>query len=291
MSADPAEKARLRSPAPLLLVLVLSAVLLALSFWGGLDREGEKVTNELLMKGTITYAVTRAAMAGLSVVEEIEFSAAVVSGKPFRVLRPLIDLLDRFSSVLFFSISSLALLKLLTFLFGTWAFSLLYAGVVGAMVLLFIVMPPKARLRDYWPWRVFLVATVVRFAFVLIVGFNFLAHQVFLDERQTAAMAELEHRAGMVESISGEIMTISTPGADRSAAQRVEPTPAEPQAGFFERWGQRLSPTRMLEELKVKADAVVDSVIDITVLFLLQAVVIPLLFFWCIVNLLRRLSP
>ncbi|MCA1798156.1 MAG: hypothetical protein LC632_01520 [Xanthomonadaceae bacterium] len=287
------EKAWYNSPLRMLAVVIAAAVLLGVSFWGGLDREGEKVTNELLMKGTITYAVTRAAMAGLSVVEEIEISAAVVSGKPFRVLRPLIDLLDRFSSVLFFSISSLALLKLLTYLFGTAAFSLLYAGVVAAVVLLFIVMPPyKQKLMEYWPWRVFLVATVIRFAFVLIVGLNFLTHQVFLAERQEAAMAELEHRAGIVESISGEIMTISTPGADRSATpQRVEPAPAEPQAGFFERWGQRLSPTRLLEDLKVKADAVVDSVIDITVLFLLQAVVIPLLFFWCIVNLLRRLSP
>lgn len=270
-----------------LLVLATAAALLGLSFWGGLDRHGERVTNELLVKGTVTYAVTRAAMAGLSVVEEIEVSAAVVSGKPFRVLRPLIDLLDRFSSVLFFSISSLAMLKLLTYLFGTSAFSWLFAGVVTVVLALFVLMPPKGRLMEYWPWRVFLMAAVIRFSFVLIVGMNFLAHQVFLAERQQEAMAELHERAGMVESISSEIVTLSTPTADRAA----QPPAAQPAPGFFERWGQRLSPTRMLDELKAKADAVVDSVIDVTVLLLLQALVIPLAFFWCVLTLLRRLSP
>lgn len=285
------DKAPVNRVTQMLLVLVTAAALLGLSFWGGLDRHGESVTNELLVKGTVTYAVTRAAMAGLSVVEEIEISAAVVSGKPFRVLRPLIDLLDRFSSVLFFSISSLAMLKLLTFLFGTGAFSLLFAGVVGVILLMFIVAPPKGRLMDYWPWRVFLMAAVIRFAFVLIVGMNFFAHQVFLAERQEAAMAELEERAGMVESISSEIVTISTPGAARDATPGTDAQPEVQAPGFFERWGQRLSPTRMLDEIKARADAVVDSVIDVTVLFLLQALVIPLSFFWCIMTLLRRLSP
>ncbi len=269
-----------------LLIVTAAALLLGLSFWGGLDRYGEQVTNQLLVKGTITYAVTRAAMGGLSVVEEIEISAAVVSGKPFRVLRPLIDLLDRFSGVLFLSISSLAMLKLLTYLFGTGAFSLMYAAVVAAMVILLLYRLPKGPLMNAWPWRVLLMATVVRFAFVLIVGMNFMAHQVFLAERQQQAMAELEERAGMVDAISGEIVTLSTPGSERSA---TAPEVAPP--GFFERWGHRLSPTRMIDELKVKAEAVVDSVIDVTVLFMLQAVVIPLLFFWCILGLLRRLSP
>jgi len=269
-----------------LLIVTTALLLVGLSFWGGLDRHGAQVTNELLVKGTVTYAVTRAAMGGLSVVEEIEFSAAVVSGKPFRVLRPLIDLLDRFSGVLFLAISSLAMLKLLTYLFGTAAFSLLYAAMVGAMVLLLLYRLPKGPLMNAWPWRVLLMATVVRFAFVLIVGMNFMAHQVFLDERQQEAMAELEARAGMVDTISGEIITLASPGSERSA---TVPEVAPP--GFFERWGNRLSPTRMIEELKGRAEAVVDSVIDVTVLFMLQAVVIPLLFFWCILALLRRLSP
>jgi hypothetical protein len=268
------------------LIVVAAAALLGLSFWGGLDRQGAEVTNELLIKGTATYAITRAAMGGLSVVEEIEFSAAVVSGRPFRVLRPLIDLLDRFSGVLFLSISSLAMLKLLTYLFGTWAFSLLYAAVVGLMVLVLVVRPTKGPLMQSWPWRVLLMATVIRFAFVLIVGMNFMAHQVFLAERQQEAMAELETRAGMVDSLTGEIVTLASPGsASSDATPEVEPP------GFFQRWSQRLSPTRMIDELKEKANAVVDSVIDVTVLFILQAVVIPLLFFWCILALLRRLSP
>ncbi len=267
------------------LVVVFAAALVALSFSAVLDRHGERTTADLLAKGTVVFAVTRAAMAGLSVVEELEISVAVVAGRPFKVLRPIIDLLDRFSGVLFFSLASLGLLKILTWLFGTGAFGILYASIVAAFLVLYFTMPPRARLMEYWPWRVFLMSSVVRFAFVLIVGMNFLVTTVFLGERQDAAIAELEQRAEMVETVSGEIATLSGP----SGARETAPDATEP--GFFARWGERLSPTRMLEEMRTKADQVVASVIDVTVLFLLQAVVIPLIFIWSIVGLLRRLSP
>ncbi len=252
-------------------VILLAAALAALSFSAVLDRHGETATGELLAKATVTYAVTRAAMAALSVVEEVEVSIAVVSGKPFKILRPLIDLLDRFSSVLFFAIASLGLLKILTWLFGTGAFSILYGAVIITFLLLYFTVPPKEKLADYWPWRYLLMASVVRFAFVLIVGMNALAHAVFLEERQTAAMSELEARAEVVTTVSGEIAKLSAPEEDG--------------------WFGRFSPTRMLNEVKAKGEAVVDSVIDVTVLFLLQAVVIPLAFLWLVLATLRRLAP
>lgn len=268
-----------------ILVVVFAAAMVALSFSAVLDHHGERTTANLLAKGTVVFAVTRAAMAGLSVVEELEFSVALVSGRPFKVLRPIIDLLDRFSGVLFFSLASLGMLKILTWLFGTGAFGILYASIVVAFLVLYFTMPPRERLMAYWPWRLFLMATVVRFAFVLIVGMNFLANTVFLGERQDAAIAELEQRAEMVETVSGEIATLSEPAGAREAV------PEAPERGFFERWGERLNPARMIEDMRIKADQVVASVIDVTVLFLLQAVVIPLIFIWTIVGLLRRLSP
>lgn len=278
-----------------LAVVVFAAALVALSFSAVLDRHGERTTAELLAKGTVVFAVTRAAMAGLSVVEEIEISFAVVAGRPFKILRPVIDLLDRFSGVLFFSLASLGMLKILTWLFGTGAFGILYASIVAAFLVLYFTMPPRERLMEYWPWRLFLMASVVRFAFVLIVGMNFLVTTVFLGERQDAAIAELEQRAEIVETVSGEIGTLSEPSGARGAVPDAAPPDAAPpdaaEQGFFSRWGERLNPTRMLEDMRTKADAVVDSVIDVTVLFLLQAVIIPLIFLWTIIGLLRRLAP
>lgn len=305
------------------LAIVLAVILSVVSFSSVLDRLGEEATGELLLKTTAVYAVTRGVMAAINMASEVELGVSIVVAegtvKPFRFLTPINDFLERFSEILLLAITSLGILKLLTFMFGSTAVSALYSAVLIACVVLFWLNPPESGLRKYAPFRIFMMATVIRFAFVLIVGMNFLVHHMFLDDRQEETVSALQERARAVDVVTNEVVTLAPRNiadadddgdvlADEATSDVVAETnwkfwekssgtgPAEPtqkveEPGFFSRMGDALNPTRLVSSLKEKAGAVVDSVIDASVLFLLQGLVIPLIFIGIVLAAIKRLSP
>lgn len=301
------------------LAIVLAVILSVISFSSVLDRLGEEATGELLLKATAVYAVTRGVMAAINMASEVELGVSIVVAegtvKPFKFLTPINDFLERFSEILLLSITSLGILKLLTFMFGSTAVSTLYSAVLIACVVLFWLNPPKNGLRKYAPFRIFMMATAIRFSFVLIVGMNFLVHHMFLDDRQEETVSALQDRAKAVDVVTNEVVTLAPHNiADAADDDDVSvegdtsetswkfwqkssgTVPAEPaqrveEPGFFSRIGGALNPTRLVSSLKEKAGAVVDSVIDASVLFLLQGLVIPLIFIGIVLAAIKRLSP
>jgi hypothetical protein len=306
------------------LLSLFAAMLATASVSGFLDRASGEVTGELLGKATVVYGTTRAVMAGLSFLEEVEFNVSVFVGttiSPFKVVKPINDFLDRFSNVLLLAITSLAVMKLMTFILGSTIVSWLYVGIAAWFIYAVIfTRQPSVPLKTWAPFRWFVAATVVRFSFVLIVGMNFMAHELFLAERQQLAEAELNRQAEVMDSITGEIANVarsderSVPDAqpetttrppETSADSREKPQPprfwwqrdsatpatdaADDDPGFFNRLGRALNPKQMLLRLQAQAEAFIDTVIDLTVLFLMQAVLIPLLFGFLLLRALPRL--
>lgn len=306
-----------------ILLSLFAAMLATASVSGFLDRASGEVTGELLGKATIVYGTTRAVMAGLSFLEEVEFNVSVFVGttvSPFKVVKPINDFLDRFSNVLLLAITSLAVMKLMTFILGSTIVSWLYVGIAAWFVyaVLFTHQSSTSRLstslKAWAPFRWFVAATVIRFSFVLIVGMNFMAHELFLAERQQLAEAELNRQAEVMDSITGEIANVARSDAQPDSMPRPETsidnngekpqpprfwwqrdsvTPATGQAdddpGFFNRLGRALNPKQMLLRLQAQAEAFIDTVIDLTVLFLMQAVLIPLLCGFLLLRALPRL--
>lgn len=294
-----------------ILLLLFALMLSTASVSGFLDDASEQVTGELLAKATIVYGTTRAVMAGLSFIEDVEFNVSVFVGttiSPFKVVNPINDFLDRFSNILLLAITSLAIMKLLTFIMGSTIVSWLYVAVAALFVFAMFTRYDGRPLKTYGPFRWFVAATVIRFSLVLIIGMNFMSHQLFLAERQEQAAAELNRQAEVVESITGEFANVAGSVAD----EEPEPLPEEPAIepgpqppafwwqrppgpdaddgpGLWSRLGNAISPKRMLRKLQLQAEAFVDTVIDLTVLFLLQAVLIPLLFGFLLLRAIPRL--
>lgn len=307
-----------------ILLLGFALALGVASFSGILDRASGEVTGELLGKATVVYGTTRAVMAGLSFIEDVEFNVSVFVGttiSPFKVVKPINDFLERFSNILLLAITSLAVMKLMTFILGSTIVSWLYIGIAACFIVLVIRRNSTGPLREWPPFRWFVAATVIRFSFVLIIGMNFAAHELFLAERQQQAAAQLDHQAAVMESLTGEFANVAQPQAGRSLLPETR-TPLDPEAteeetlerntvepppfwwqrgddasgaeaddgpGFFARMGSALSPRRLLGRLQAQAEAFIDTVIDLTVLFLMQAVLVPLLFGYLLLRALPRL--
>lgn len=294
------------------ILLVLFAVMLGVASASGfLDRASTEVTDELLGKATLVYGTTRAVMAGLSFIEDVEFNVSVFVGttvSPFKVVKPINDFLDRFSNVLLLAITSLAVMKLATFILGSDIVSWCYAAIAAWFALQVFMRTETGSLKQWAPFRWFVAATVVRFSFVLIVGMNFAAHELFLEERQQQAAAELDHQAAVMESLTGEFANVARPQAGKPLPpEEMEPDPSQPPPfwwqrdagpdtagaddgpGFFSRMGQALNPKRLLVRLQAQAEAFIDTVIDLTVLFLMQAVLVPLLFGYLLLRAIPRL--
>ena len=296
------------------LLLFLAAALGVASVSGFLDRASSEVTGELLGKATVVYGTTRAVMAGLSFIEDVEFNVSVFVGttiSPFKVVKPINDFLDRFSNILLLAITSLAVMKLMTYILGSTIVSWVYVAIAVGFAVLVLTRERPGRLREWAPFRWFVAATVIRFSFVLIVGMNFIAHELFLAERQEEAAAQLDRQAEVMESLTGEFANVARPQAGQEIGPEVppslEPDIVEPPPfwwqrgeeaseaeiddgpGFFNRLGSALSPRRLLARLQAQAEAFIDTVINLTVLFLMQAVLVPLLFGYLLLRALPRL--
>lgn len=297
-----------------ILLVLFAAMLGGASLSGFLDRASSEVTGELLGKATLVYGTTRAVMAGLSFIEDVEFNVSVFVGttiSPFKVVKPINDFLDRFSNVLLLAITSLAVMKLATYILGSDIVSWAYVAIAAWFALQVLMRESNTPLKQWAPFRWFVAATVIRFSFVLIVGMNFAAHELFLAERQQQAAAELDHQAAVMESLTGEFANVARPAADQAVppetVEPIEPDPSQPppfwwqrgadpdspQAddgpGFFSRMGQALNPKRLLVRLQAQAEAFISTVIDLTVLFLMQAVLVPLLFGYLLLRAIPRL--
>ncbi|WP_297473067.1 hypothetical protein [Persephonella sp.] len=123
-------------------VLGAAFIILSFVFWvlpsvsfPFLDRTGSEYFKESLKTLTITYGVVRALNAGVSVVKDSEIDiapggvgATIAAGE---ILDPVDDLIERFSSILLFSLISLGIQKTVMFMGVKLFFKILGSGLLA----------------------------------------------------------------------------------------------------------------------------------------------------------------
>jgi hypothetical protein len=257
----------IRSRWPLL--AVLSLALLLLSWSRVLDAPAGDYLDGALKRTLITFAVARALNGSISMLQDADLSVSPagvgVTLSPGELLDPINDLIEQFSSILLVASISLGAQKILL---GISSGVLLTVGLGVALVaglLLHWRAAPLASQR--WVWRVSALLILMRF-FVPIYALASHALDVyFLEPRfvEASAALDLSRRA--------------------AAAAVVEPPPpaegagiGERLAGWFERAGETLDVRARVGELRDRLGAVAEHIVTLSVVFLLQSVVLPLLF-------------
>ncbi|MEJ2539633.1 MAG: hypothetical protein P8188_06645 [Gemmatimonadota bacterium] len=255
-------------------MLVLAVVAGVLSLDGSLDRGAQAGTDRVFRQALLTYAAARSLDAAVSLAEGTELAlepgGVGVTISAGEILEPLDDLVEQFSSLMLVSATSLGLQSLLLRA-SAW-------GVLTALLLLFLL----ARVgMAFLPHRVSpgvgrLISTgttlllVARFAVPLYGVATTALFERYLQPGQEEAVQALEETSTDVR----ELEQLDEPEVDPGVVGRV--------SRWFSGAMDRLDVSERVEALRDRVGEVVDQLVHLLVVFVLQTLVLPLVFLWAV---------
>lgn len=292
MEKDPLSHARLLSGKTLLIVPIL--LLMLISSVGVLDKVSEGYVNSALTKALIAFGTARAINAAMSVAQSTTVSVEVGVGaqvSPGEVLDPLDDLVEDYSSAMKLAIGSLVIQKILLEVVSDEVFKVLL--VVSGMALLAALMMKGTGMLNLC-FKVFVSLIFLRFILVAVVVLNGLVNHAFIDERRDQAMEQL---SVLPDDLEAQIESGSTALNESSDEEMVS---AEDESGIASSVIARMrsavasageavsgaaravAATVDLPALRQKVENAVEDMVTAMALFILQTLILPLLFLFAL---------
>jgi hypothetical protein len=265
-------------------ILAILAATAALS--GLVDETGQRYAGEAFRRALVTFAVARTLNGVISVAQgtevAVEPGGVGVNFTVGQVLDPINDLVERFSAVMLVATSSLGLQNVLLRMTMWWGTSLAVA--VAAILALTVLWIPKFDLAKVQPLavRILLVTIFLRFAVpILVIGSN-LVFDTFLAAEQTAATAALEATQSEIEQMNEEAATQEAAREDQSVLERL--------GSILDDSLGSMNVSERLDRLRDRVSNASEHIIDLIVIFVLQTIILPLVFVWLFVELLKMLA-
>jgi len=256
-------------------IIALASV--AIAWTGIVDETAEVYAEDAFTRALVTFAVARTLNGVISLAQDTELAlepgGVGVNIGVGQVLDPINDLIEQFSSVMLVAATSLGAQNVLLGITSWWGVTAALA-VMGLFALVVLWWPrPVSKRWIMLGTRILMLALVLRFIMpVLIIGTNVIANQ-FLEPEQRAATAALEATAEEIEEY------------------REETAPLDPDASFMDRLGETMRSTVSAMDVEGRLDTLRDSVsnaseniVNLIVLFVLQTIVLPLVFVWLIIE-------
>jgi len=252
--------------------------LVVLSFGGIADRIGQDYTESGFKRAMITFASARAINGLISVAQGTEVAVqpggigAVLT--PGEILDPINDLVEQFSQVMLFSAAVLGTQKLLIEISGWFWFSVLLASVL----LYWLATLWLPRLFTPGSQRVALglagILLLIRFLVPVAAIANENVFALFLASGYEEANRQLEDATMELGSEEQQRIgpAVETTGADSSLLDTL--------GGYYKSAKAKADVPARLEELKTVANKTAEEIVDLIVLFMVQTLLLPLLFAW-----------
>jgi len=270
-------------------LLTLFAVLfLYFAHNGSIDNFAESYTEQGLNRTLVTFAISRSLNGVISVAQgtEVAVSPAGIglNFAPGQILDPINDLIERFSWVVLASGTSLGLQRLLLEITSstgvTWLLTIL---LVFALISLWV---PTTVKKEYGAsiallGKAVLLLLFLRFSIPLVAIVNEAIYLNFSEQRYELAQESLNSSALALQSINEDSSSHPMP----NESSTVDDTGI---MGTVEAWFDRTDKSFDFEEqidaLKSEADNISQQVINMIVVFVMQALLLPLFFLWVLVR-------
>lgn len=256
------------------LIIVL---LIAISFGGTADRVGQEYTETGFQRALVTFATARIINGIISAIQgtEVAIQPAGIGAvlTPGEILDPINDLVEQFSQVMLFSAAVLGTQKLLIE-FSGWVW---FSVVLSAALLVWLITL----------WLPHIVSVKVRKAILALAGVLLLIRFVvptaaivneaifdsFLAPRYEAASQHLQTATIELESQKTIIASPQEPPEnDRSVFDKIEK--------WLDSTKEKLQVGKRIDQLTKAADDIAEEIITLIVLFMVQTLLLPLLFAW-----------
>lgn len=268
-----------------LFVTAAVLLLLLLALLKPADSSGAEVTETALRNAAVSYAAARLVNGAISVLKGTEVGVSLGGTVTFAVgeiLDPLHDLVEQLSLVLLVALTSLGIQQVLLDIFASTLFNLALVG-VGVLLLGELWLRRLGGAARALLLRLFCLVLVLRFAVVAAVLANQAVYQHFLADTWEQA----NHGLG----VAGAEL-------ERARQSSQDSATAEPADGLLGLWAavrESVDPTERLQAIRRAADETLQQALDLITVFVMQTLLLPLLFLALIVQawrgLLRLISP
>lgn len=267
------------------LAVVLVVASLALAYSGTVDEYGHHYTQEALKRALVTFAIARGLNGVISVAQGTEVSiqpAGVgVNFTPGQILDPLNDLIEWFSWVMLMAATSLGIQELLLTMLSARTFTwLLLAVALAAGVVNWRRRLEQEALRG-WLLRLLTVLLLVRFAVPMMALASEGLYASFMQERYSESTQSIQSVTERIGEINSSAESVAQAPEDESllgSAKRL-----------YQSTIATLDVSSYVERYKSAAAGVSEQVINLIVVFVVQTVLLPLLFLWGLLQVARRL--
>jgi hypothetical protein len=267
-------------------LLAVAAVGLALS--GLLDRIGAAYADQSFTRALVTFAGARALNGAISVAQGTELAVEpggvgviIAIGE---VLDPVNDLIEQFSTVMLIATSSLGLQKVLLDITAWWGISAILIIVALTVIASSFISFAKLPQLELLAKRLMLIMIFVRFVLPLLTIGTTFVFDTFLAAEQAAATAALESTTEAVQEINQD-------GAQsQSDALADDPSFLDRLDSAFDDAMQSLDLRNRLDRAQLALSDASEHVINLIVIFILQTVLLPIVFAWLLFELLKTLA-
>jgi hypothetical protein len=258
-------------------LVVLLALTVLLSSFDIVDRQAETDLDSLFQRALITFALARTLNGLISAVQGTEVAlqpAGVgVTLTPGEILDPVNDLVERFSWIMLGATISLGIQQVLLDV-GNWWGLRIALGVLALAWLGFRLFRKRRSTLHPSTFEQILLYTLVasifiRFAVPLAMIANEVVYDLFLESRYIASTQELES--------AGNAMGEAESGGD-GAGDEAESRSVLGQVMDGAR--RTLDFETKLADIKQRTGKLIEHLIQLSVVFILQTGILPLLFLW-----------
>lgn len=264
------------------LLLVLVGVL---SLTPMMDQRATIEYDKLFQRAFITFALARTINGVISVVQGTEIAlqpAGVgVTLTPGEILDPVNDLIERFSWIMMGATVSLGIQSVLLDVSAWWPIQVLVAILAAWLVIRVWYPGHSSSVTRQLLKRVLLMLLFIRFAVPMMLIANDLIYQQFLESRYQQSSEIINVAGNELKQISAETeaeaTTVENGGVFSSISKAWNNT-----VGSLDMSGK-------LNRMQERAGEVVEHLIQLSVIFILQAGLLPVAFLWLFMQVLRRL--
>lgn len=270
----------------LVVALALVVMLSSLDF---VDEYAESDLDSLFQRALITFALARTLNGLISAVQGTEVAlqpAGVgVTLTPGEILDPVNDLVERFSWIMLGATISLGIQQVLLDVGHWWGLRLALAVLALAWLGFRLARQRRSAPHPSAFESVLLYALIasifIRFAVPLTMIANEAVYNLFLESRYLASTQELDSAGKAMEGAEAGAGTASSDSSDTAAQSRSI------FGQVMESARKTLDFEQKLADIKHRTGELIEHLIQLSVVFILQTGILPLLFLWLILSLFR----
>jgi hypothetical protein len=198
---------------------ILIIALLVVSWWGAVDNLAAYVNGESIKDAAIIYGVARSINGVISLIQSAEINAIVGSVRPGELLDPMNDLIERFSSVMAWSLSSLVLQKVLLSVFSSYAFKVIFT--ICCALILVLKWLPVSKHFVVRGWSLFLIIASLRFSIAIVCALTAAVDQSFIQKIEQASLQTVKTFNSEISVGINDVATTDEDAKQEQAALQI----------------------------------------------------------------------